>query len=87
MRCKRGVFIVSSLKVRRIAVIFNSLKLQMEVYICTRQMIIIVGGDLMCRARHGMLSERVGFMHARKHYVCASLVQNSVCTCCSYVDV
>ena len=34
-------------------------------------------------ARHGMLSERMGSMHARKHYVCARLVQNPVCTCCA----
>ena len=31
--------------------------------------------------RGGMLSERVGSMHARMHYVCASLVHNVVCTC------
>ena len=37
----------------------------------------------MCMARNGMLSERVGSMHARKHYVCTSLVQNGVCTCCA----
>ena len=37
----------------------------------------------MCMARHGMLSERVGSMHVRKHYVCASLVQNAVCRCCA----
>ena len=34
-------------------------------------------------ARHGMLSERVGSIHACKHYVCARLVQNPVCTCCA----
>ena len=37
----------------------------------------------MCMAQHGMLSERVGSMHARKHYVCTSLVQNAVCRCCA----
>ena len=37
----------------------------------------------MCMAWHGMLSERVGSMHARKHYVCTSLVQNAVCRCCA----
>ena len=37
----------------------------------------------MCMARHGMLSKRVGSMHACKHYMCASLVQNAVCTCCA----
>ena len=36
----------------------------------------------MCMVRHGMLSERVGCMHARKLYVCASLVQNAMCTHC-----
>ena len=24
-------------------------------------------------------------MHPRMHYVCASLAQNAVCTCCAYV--
>ena len=33
----------------------------------------------------GMLSERVGSMHPRMHYVCVSLVQNAVCMCCAYV--
>ena len=33
----------------------------------------------------GMLSERVGSMHPRMHYVSVSLVQNAVCTCCAYV--
>ena len=37
----------------------------------------------MCMARHGMLSEKVGSMHTRKHYVCASLVQNAVYTYCA----
>ena len=37
----------------------------------------------MCMARHSMLSEKVGSMHACKHYVCARLVQNAVCTCCA----
>ena len=41
----------------------------------------------MCMAWHSMLSERVGSMHARKHFVCTSLVQNAVCTCCAYVVV
>ena len=36
----------------------------------------------MCMTRHGMLSERVGSMHASKHFVCASLVQNAVCVLC-----
>ena len=49
----------------------------------TRQMIIIVGVSLMCMARHGMLSKRVGSVHARKHYMCVSFVQNVVCTCCA----
>ena len=42
--------------------------------------------ELCCgMVRHGMLSERVGSMHAyrRMHY--ANLVQNVVCTCCAYV--
>ena len=45
-------------------------------------MIIIVGGkpDVHGAAR---LSERVGSMHAHKHYVCASLVQNAVCMWCA----
>ena len=43
--------------------------------------------SLMCMMRHGMLSKRVGSMHAHKHFVCASLVQNAVCTCCAYVVV
>ena len=34
----------------------------------------------MCMMWHGMLSERVGSKHARKHFMCASLVQNAVCT-------
>ena len=33
--------------------------------------------------RHCMLRERVGSMHTRKRCVCASLVQNAVCTCCA----
>ena len=37
----------------------------------------------MYMAQHGMLSERVGSMHAHKHYVCTSLVQNAVCRCCA----
>ena len=37
----------------------------------------------MCMAQHGMLSERVGSMHAHKHYMCTSLVQNAVCRCCA----
>ena len=37
----------------------------------------------MCMVRHGMLSERVESMHAHKHYMCASLVQNAMCTCCA----
>ena len=37
----------------------------------------------MCMAWHGMLSKRVGSMHARKDYVCAGLVQNAVYTCCA----
>ena len=41
----------------------------------------------MCMARHGMLSDMVGSMHACKHFVCARLVQNAVCTCCAYVVV
>ena len=49
----------------------------------TRQMMIIAGGDLSCVVG-GMLSERVGSMHARMHYVCVS-VQNAVCTCCTCV--
>ena len=31
---------------------------------------------------HGMLSERVESMHACKHFVCASLVQNAVYVLC-----
>ena len=41
----------------------------------------------MCMMWDGMLSERVGSIHASKHFVCASLVQNAVCTCCAYVVV
>ena len=37
----------------------------------------------MCMVRHCMLSERVASMHTRKCCVCASLVQNAVCTCCA----
>ena len=37
----------------------------------------------MCMVQQGMLSERVGSIHSRKHYVCASLVENAVCTCCA----
>ena len=36
-------------------------------------MIIIVGGEPDVLASHGMLSERVESMHARKHYVCVSV--------------
>ena len=59
--------------------------------IYTRQMMIIAGGkpELCCgMARHGMLSERVGSMHAHicMHYMCASLIQNAVWTCCAYVE-
>ena len=44
-------------------------------------MIIIVGGE---PDMHGLLSKRVGSMHACKHYVWASPVQNAVCmTCCA----
>ena len=32
-----------------------------------------------------MLSEREGSMDAHIHYVCVSLVQNAVYTCCAYV--
>ena len=53
-------------------------------------MINAVGEPELCcgMARRGMLSERVGSMHAhaRMSYVCASLVQNGVCTCCLYVE-
>ena len=42
----------------------------------TRQMMIIAGGEPELR---------VGSMHVCMHYVCASLVQNAVCTCCTYV--
>ena len=42
-----------------------------------------MGASLMCMVRHGMLSERVRSMHAHEHYVCASLVQNAVCTRCA----
>ena len=45
-------------------------------------MIIIVGATLMCMARHGMLSGRVESMYTRKHYMCASLVQNAVYVLC-----
>ena len=50
---------------------------------------IIAGGEpeLFCgMAQQGMLSERVGSMHAHRHYVCASLVQNVVCMCSAYVE-
>ena len=44
----------------------------------TRHMIIIVGdeSDVHGVARHA--KREVGFIHTRKHYVCASLVQNAV---------
>ena len=42
---------------------------------------IIAGTSLSCVVG-GMLSERAGSMDARMHYVCASLVQNAVCTLC-----
>ena len=50
-------------------------------------MMIIAGGEPeLWRTVGGMLSERVGSMHARMpHYVSISLVQNAVCTCCAYV--
>ena len=37
----------------------------------------------MCMVWHGMLSERVGFVHARKQHVCTGVVQNAVCACCA----
>ena len=61
-------------------------------YITTENILMIIAGgkpELCCgMARHGMLSERVGSMHAHicMHYVCASLVQNAVWTCCAYVE-
>ena len=30
-----------------------------------------------------VVNKRVGSIHARKHYVCASLIQNAVCRCCA----
>ena len=52
---------------------------------------INAGGEpeLCCgMARCCMLSEKVGSMHAHAcmPYMCASLVQNGVCTCCLYVE-
>ena len=51
-------------------------------------MIIIAGGEpeLCCVVAccgAAWLTERVGSVHARMHYACASLVQNVVCTCCA----
>ena len=46
-------------------------------------MVIIVGGEPDVHGAVGMLSEKVGSMHARKNCVCANLVQNSVCMCCA----
>ena len=43
-----------------------------------------MGANLSCVVG-GVLSERVGSMDARMHYVRVSLVQNAVCTCCAYV--
>ena len=57
-----------------------------KVYEClvTRHMMIIAGGEPeLCVG--GMVSERVESMDARMYYVCVSLVQNAVCTCCAYV--
>jgi len=49
-------------------------------------MMIIAGGEPELFVG-GMLSERVRTMHTRMHYVCPSLVQNSVCTCYAYVGM
>ena len=49
---------------------------------------IIAGGkpEVCCDVvQRGMLSERVGSMHARMHYMYVSLVQNALCTC-AYVE-
>ena len=46
-------------------------------------MVIIVGGEPDVHGAAGMLSKKVGSMHARKNYVCATLVQNAACMCCA----
>ena len=43
-----------------------------------------LGASLSCVVG-SMLSERVGSMDARMHYVCVSLVQNAACTSCESV--
>ena len=47
-------------------------------------MIIIAGGEpeLCCR-QHA--KQEGGVYGPHMHYMCVSLVQNAVCTCCAYV--
>ena len=58
-------------------------KAEVSVWTYTRQLIIIAGGEPELCCVISMLSERMGSMHVRMHYVCKSLIQNAVCTCCA----
>ena len=50
-------------------------------------MIIIVGGEPDVHGVTQHAKREGGIMHAHKDFLCASVVQNAVCTFCAYVVV